>query len=136
MEKKKKNGGKREGAGRKKASHTITSEARRAWLIERIHQDMPALYDAWLQTALGHVVQKEVQGVERIYDVPPNPMALRDMFERAMGKPVQPVEGKIDTSVDLTARAQSILAKLNAINEEPDRQDDSDVDGDGGEGGG
>ena len=122
-------GGARPGAGKPKghkAKNTLAAEAARARLIERIHANMDKVFDAWLSTALGFQLEKAgPDGTTKTYAVPPNPNAIRDMLDRAMGKPVQPVDGKMETTVNLSKHAKSILDKLNALDENEDGQEDS-----------
>lgn len=126
-------GGARPGAGKPKghkSKNTLAAEQARARLIQNIHDHMDEVFEAWLTSALGFKIEKtDKNGTAKIYLVPPNPNAIRDMLDRAMGKPVQPVEGSIDTSVDLSARAKALLDKLNALDEDEDGQDDSEVAG-------
>ncbi len=111
-------GGRRSGAGKpkgRKASHTLEASQARARLIERIHEDMDELYEAWLSIALGEWKEGVVDGKpQRIYTRPPNASAIRDMLDRAMGRPVQPVESPIVPTVDISKHTQTLLAQLNA----------------------
>jgi hypothetical protein len=64
-------GGKREGAGRKKAQHTIQAEAFKAFLIAEVIKEKQPIVEA--------LIAKAKSG-----DVP----ALKEVFERVLGKPV------------------------------------------------
>lgn len=64
-------GGKREGAGRKKAKHTIQAEAFKAFLIAEVVKDKKPIVEA--------LIAKAKSG-----DVP----ALKEVFERVLGKPI------------------------------------------------
>jgi hypothetical protein len=64
-------GGKRPGAGRKKAQHTIQSEALKAYLIAEVIKEKEPIVKALILKA-------------KTGDVP----ALKEVFERVLGKPV------------------------------------------------
>jgi hypothetical protein len=64
-------GGKRPGAGRKKASHTIQAEAFKAFLIAEVIKEK--------QPIVAALIAKAKSG-----DVP----ALKEVFERVLGKPI------------------------------------------------
>jgi len=64
-------GGKREGAGRKKAKHTIQAEAFKAFLIAEVIKEKAPIVEALIAKA-------------KTGDVP----ALKEVFERVLGKPV------------------------------------------------
>lgn len=64
-------GGKREGAGRKKASHTIQAEAFKAYLIAKVIKEKEPIVQALIAKA-------------KTGDVP----ALKEVFERVLGKPI------------------------------------------------
>jgi hypothetical protein len=67
-------GGYRLGAGRPKAQHTIEAEAAKAHLVELFVAEKDAIFKA--------LISKAKKG-----DVP----ALKELFERVWGKPVQPI---------------------------------------------
>lgn len=114
----------------KVSPNTVAKIEARQVLREKIEKDLEPLYDAWRDCALGHFVEvKTATGVVKVYKESPDSHAIRDMFERAFGKPVQPIEGKIDETIDLSEHAAKILAKLEAINENESGQEDDDVDG-------
>lgn len=70
-----KKGGKRPGAGRKKASHTITAEAARAKLIELAANEIGPI-------ALV-LIKKAKEG---------DMAAIKELFSRVLGQPLQPVQ--------------------------------------------
>ena len=126
-------GGKRKGAGKPKgvkASHTIEASVARAKLIQDIHNDMDVFYAAWKDRALGHYEEREIipgSGIVRVYKKAPDGNAIRDIMDRAMGRPVQPVDAKIDAVVDLSKRAKDMLAQLTPLHDDS-RQTHSNVD--------
>lgn len=69
-----KNGGKRIGAGRKKASHTIAAEEAKKVLIAAVVKEMKPLVEALLAKAKGGDVH-----------------ALKEVFDRTWGKSVQQI---------------------------------------------
>src|ERR1017187_8734733 len=85
-------GGARQGAGRKKASHTIAAEALRAyWVAEYIKRKAEIVKATLDKAASG--------------DVP----AIKEANERAMGRVPQPLTGKDDEPLFPIP----ILAKMN-----------------------
>ncbi len=113
-------GGRRAGAGKpkgRKASHTLEASQARVRLVERIHEDMDELYEAWLSVALGEWKEGVVDGKpQRIYTRPPNASAIRDMLYRAMGRPVQPVEAEVVAPFDISQHTRKLLDQLKALN--------------------
>lgn len=83
----KKKGGKRVGAGRKKAPHTITAEAARAKLIALAAQEIGPI-------ALV-LIKKAKEG---------DMAAIKELYSRVLGQPTQPVEMSgelINKNIDL-----------------------------------
>ena len=92
-------------------------EAREA-LRQLIEADMIELHAAWKDSALGHYVQvKTPSGMMKVYKESPNAIAIRDMFERAFGKPDQKIEGKLilesQNKERMKKRAGEIKCKIN-----------------------
>ena len=73
-------GGKREGAGRRKAPHTIQAEAFKAFLIQKVIEDQEPIVRALIDKA-------------KTGDVP----ALKEVMERVLGKPVAVLDPDGDT---------------------------------------
>lgn len=123
--------------GRKKGSagtHTLAAAEARARLIQNIHDNMDELFEIWMTTCRGYYQEKTIFGKQTIvYKVPPNPNAIRDIMDRAMGRPTQPIEAKVETQVDLSKRAREVLGQLKPLHDESGSAH-SDVDDDGGEG--
>lgn len=72
----------------------------RKQIVERVQKELPALMDAWLDSAKGHFMQvKTPTGEIKVYKKAPNTMALKDLAERALGKPEQPVTGDVSGEV-------------------------------------
>ena len=96
-----KNGGVRPGAGRPRAPHTIETEATKKAIVERVNAEAKELMDAWLDVAKGHFVYvKTASGETKVYKRPPNSTAIKDIIERAHGKPKQ--------DVDVTSNGETI----------------------------
>lgn len=90
---------------------TAAKQAAREVLRKKIEADIEPLYEAWKDSAVGHHVQVKLpNGTMRVYKRSPNAMAIKDMFERAFGKPTQPVE--LREPEDLSERAEAILHEL------------------------
>lgn len=101
-----------------KAPHTLAAQETKAKLVELIHADMVELYAAWKDSALGHYLEvKTPQGVVKVYKKAPNAMAIKDMFERAFGKPTQPIEGELKP-LNFSDRAQKLLHDFHNIESE------------------
>ncbi len=82
METKKKNGGKRPGAGRKKASHTIEAAEARKILI--------ADYIANIKPINAALIRKAKKG-----DI----LAIKELHDRVYGKSAQPIVGDKDRPI-------------------------------------
>lgn len=83
-------GGKREGAGRPVAPHTVQAEAAKAELIRMFVAAKKPIFEALLQEAKNG-----------------NIPALRELFERVWGKEV--------ANVDLTSKGQALPGAINII---------------------
>src|SRR4051794_10309784 len=83
-------GGKREGAGRPLAQHTIEAEAAKAALIESFVKDKEKVFTALLKRA-------------KAGDVP----AIKGLFDRVWGKSVQPISNDGDKPFMLTWKTSS-----------------------------
>lgn len=126
----------RKGGGHNKGkieASTIAKLTARDELRKGIEAMFPELLIAWKDSALGHYIQvKTAEGETKVYKKAPNPVAIKDMVERVLGKPVQPVEAEIMIVPQLTGRAQSVLDELNnIINADQSGHDDSGVDAEG-----
>lgn len=120
-----------------KAAHTLEAEAARAALIAGIHELMPQILAAWADKALGHYEEREIipgSGVVKIYKKAPDANAIRDMLDRAMGKPVQPISAKVEDGVDLTEENAKALEELNKALNDNRRQRNQNVAGGTGKG--
>ena len=113
----------------KPSPSTLAKVAAQDALRAAIEADMQELYDAWKATAIGHFVRvKTATGETKVYKRSPNASAIKDMFERAFGRPKQPIEGSI-TVMDLSESAQAILDELNnAITDEETGEDETSED--------
>jgi hypothetical protein len=93
------NGGKRPGAGRKKAPHTIASEAARKLVIETVVKELKPNLRAQIDAAIGLYVEKDVDGKKvRVYREKPDVAAGKYLVDHTIGK------AKESIAVDLTTR--------------------------------
>lgn len=85
----KQRGGKREGAGRKKANHTIATEKAREFLIMEIRKYLAPIVAAQIDSAVGisYVGEKG-----RIYTKLPNARVAEYLLNQIVGKPNMSVE--------------------------------------------
>lgn len=91
--------------GRPKGYASIAAENFRAALCKEIEKEAAEYVKAWKALALGHWVEvKDENGNPvSIYKKSPDNSALRDLTNRAFGKPEQPIEHSGDIgSYDLT----------------------------------
>lgn len=122
--------------GRQSQSTVAKIEAREV-LRKLIEAETVPLFEAWKDSALGHFIQvTSAAGLVKVYKEAPNGVAIRDMFERAFGKPEQ--KSTVDMTVTSTADNQldSVLAEMEAAiliedHENDDATEDSDVAADG-----
>lgn len=84
-------GGKRAGAGRKPSDATVVAHALRNAIARRVAVRAWKYMNALEDLALGYYREDPVSG--RIYKTPPDREAIRDVFDRFMGKPAQNIEG-------------------------------------------
>ena len=95
-------GGKRIGAGRKKAGRTVTAEKMRECFVNEVAKKMPALVEAHMDLALGHHYEKMTEtGVMRIYKASPEQKAGQYLLDQGIGKPKESIEhsGSIKTLI-------------------------------------
>ncbi len=85
----KQNGGKREGAGRKKANHTIATEKAREFLILEIRKHLAPIVAAQIDSAVG---MSYVGEKGRIYTKLPNARVGEYLLNQIVGKPNMSVE--------------------------------------------
>lgn len=85
----KQRGGKRKGAGRKKANHTIAAEKAREFLIMEIAKHLAPIVAAQIDSAVGisYVGEKG-----RIYTKLPNARVAEYLLNQIVGKPNMSVE--------------------------------------------
>jgi len=85
----KQNGGKRAGAGRKKAQHTIATEKAREYLITRIVKELEPIVAAQIEAAKGisYIGEKG-----RIYTQLPNTKVGEFLLNQVAGKAVANIE--------------------------------------------
>lgn len=71
------NGGKRPGAGRKKASHTIEAEAAKAFIVRKVSENLEPIIMAQ--------IAKAIEG---------DTQAFKELMDRGWGRPAQPLTGE------------------------------------------
>ena len=93
----------------------LEKQKARQHLIRKIEEHTEQLFEAWRDAALGHFVEVETpDGKVNVYKKSPDAKAIKDMFDRAFGKPDQKVlidleaEQRIDTALDQIASATII----------------------------
>lgn len=107
-----------------KASHTIEAAKTKEFLIAKIKEDFEEFYQAAKDSALGHLqVVTTPSGRKRVYKTAPNAVMLKDFFDRAFGKPTQPIEGSLTVKNDLSERAQSLLHEFREIEDTINSED-------------
>ena len=93
---KKLNGGKREGAGRKKAQHTIETEMLRARMIEKIAKDFDPIIDAQIESAKGLWYEDEGK---KVYRMKPDTQTGQYLLNQSAGKAKDTVD--LNTKVNV-----------------------------------
>jgi hypothetical protein len=102
------NGGKRPGAGRKKAAHTIETEAMRAFIVNKVRENLEPLLSAKLDLALGVLIdESHGQGEPRVYREAPDGNAIQYLLNQSIGKPTE--------HVDVTTKGKALPAAINII---------------------
>lgn len=100
-------GGKREGAGRKKATSTIEKEKMREYLVERVRAEMGPIIDAQIALALG----VKVAGSEDVYVKAPDQNAARYLLDQTIGKARETIDQNLNTDVPLSHLLRLALEK-------------------------
>ena len=99
------NGGKREGAGRKKAPHTLLTEQMRKIMVETLHKRFKPMLEAQMDSAIGVTTEKFDRKKGELYYVEegPNTLAAKFITEHVLGKPKETIEhsGEISGLVGL-----------------------------------
>lgn len=87
-------GGSRQGAGRPRAGHTLAAEKARQVITETVVERLAPLLEAAFDLAMGHNYEKTMPDGETtvVYTKSPNGEAIRDLFDRAFGKPVSIIQ--------------------------------------------
>jgi hypothetical protein len=107
-----KQGGSRKGAGRKKAQHTIETEAMRAFIVNKVKENLEPLLAAKLDLALGVRIQGD--DGESFYTKAPDPGSIQYLLNQSIGKPTE--------HVDVTSQGKALPAAINII--KPDEAND------------
>src|SRR3990167_9991502 len=99
-------GGKREGAGRKKANHTIATEKAREYLITQIREHMAPIVAAQIDSAKG---LSYVGEAGKIYTQPPNTKVGEYLLNQIAGRPNLNIEIQkpLEVVVDLESKANT-----------------------------
>jgi hypothetical protein len=118
-----KRGGKRQGAGRKKAQHTIETEAMRAFIVSEVNKQLKPLLEAKFDLALGVRVQDN--DGEAFYTRPPDGNAIQYLLNQSIGKPKESVEhsGKLTIGQILKRLNDGETATEQDMEDEPPLQD-------------
>jgi len=106
----KQNGGKREGAGRKKANHTIATEKAREYLITKIKEHLAPIVAAQIDSAKG---LSYVGEAGKIYTQPPNTKVGEYLLNQIAGRPTFGVELKVEEPPDpeIKKRTDAIITE-------------------------
>lgn len=100
----KQNGGKREGAGRKKANHTIASEKAREYLITSIVEHLAPIVSAQIESAVG-ISYVGKQG--KIYTKLPDTRVGEYLLNQIVGKAKENIETGGDVGKPMIIRLDS-----------------------------
>ena len=106
--------------GRKSPASSLMARKIQKRFIKRFEKDADELYEAWLDRAKGVAIVIERidkegnRTVEKVYREKPSDRALKDMHNRALGKPSQPIEFESppDIDIDLGKEATKLLKEL------------------------
>lgn len=94
-------GGKREGAGRKKARHTIQAEEARKFVINEIAKDLQPILTAQKDVALGLYYEKiDSGGKIRVYRKEPEARTGEYLLNQIIGKPKETLDVGIHKDID------------------------------------
>jgi len=86
-------GGKRPGAGRKKAPHTIETELMRKKLVEKVNQEFEPILEGQIEKAKGLYYEKQMlDGQIRIYKKEPDNKAAEYLINQSIGKPKETLD--------------------------------------------
>lgn len=83
--------------GRPKGTNAIRAEKLREFIIEKVRQDAPLLYEAKRALALGH--KKEItndDGVSVVYTQSPDAGSIRYLLDQGIGRAKETVEVESD----------------------------------------
>lgn len=118
----------KKGGPKHRGQQSATTVARltaREELRKLIEKDQAALYSAWRESALGHFVQVKLPGgTTNVYKKSPNAIAIKDMFERAYGKPDQKVEANVTVESQADLVMAAVIEDLEKIIEKQHANDD------------
>ncbi len=113
--------------GRKKgvlAPHTLAKQKAEALLVAALTEHLPDVVIALTEAAKGMWVEVRKDGeTVRVYREVPQVNAIRELFDRVMGKAKQPIDipdgDDVQMTISLTGRAKEMAKKYN--NEEESR---------------
>lgn len=89
-------GGKREGAGRKKAQHTIATEHARKYLVERVTAELEPILTGQIEAAKGLYYETSDK---KVYQKPPDNTAAKNLIDQAYGRAKETLE--VDSTTKL-----------------------------------
>lgn len=113
-------------AGRPKGSIDPLTRARKEaerLFIEEAEKHMPELVQALIHAAKGIVIEKEnADGTTQIYAKAPDVQALKEYFDRVIGKSNQQV------SLDITTKGKSVqVAAIEQLTQEINEEEEADI---------
>lgn len=102
--------------GRPKGSVSPKTKARQkaeALFIEEAAKHIPSMVDALIDTATGIYTAIEKDGqIIRVYKRKPEAQAIKEFFDRVMGKATQPIEWENPLELDITTELSKRTAQL------------------------
>lgn len=94
-------GGWRKGAGRKKATHTLEAEKARAYLIERVSEELNPILTAQIEAAKGLYYEEVFKdGTKKIWKKEPDINASKYLLDQTVGRAKE--------NVDITSGGQPL----------------------------
>ena len=86
-------GGRREGAGRKKGSKTLLAEKMREKLVERVNKEFTPIINGQIEKAKGIYYEKITsEGDIKIYKKEPDNKAAEYLLNQSIGRPKETME--------------------------------------------
>lgn len=121
-------GGSRPGAGRPKGAQTLLKQAMRQRIYDFVSERLDGILESMHEKARGvAIIDKKDDTGERIFDLPPDPVAAKLLIEHAIGKPPE--------ALDITSGDKPIAILANVFRNHGDKEnseDDKENQGDSG----